>query len=380
MSQEIPFNRPTRTGRESEHVRNVIESGRSLQESEYTRRCTAWLHGRIGGHGAFLTTSCTHALEMSALLAKIEPGDEVILPSFAFTSTANAFALRGAALRFVDIRPDTLNLDEQLVARALSPRTKVICALHYAGVACEMDVLSELAKQHGLMLVEDAAHAVLSTYKGRPLGGLGALGCLSFHASKNMHCGEGGALLVNEVEHIERAEVIRDKGTNRGRFTRGEVDKYTWVDLGSSYSPSELCSAFLYGQLECGDEILADRLTSWSRYHNGLHGLAARERLELAVIPPECTHNGHIFYVKAATPDERDQLIRFLAERGTTATFHYVPLHSSAAGRRYGRFVGEDRYTTRESQRLLRLPLWHRIGSIRVDRVLSQIEDFYRQE
>ena len=378
MPQAIPFNHPTRTGREPAHVRTLLEGEKSLQEGEYARRCTTWLAQRLGAGKIFLTTSCTHALEMSALLVGIEPGDDVILPSFAFTSTANAFALRGAALRFVDIRPDTLNLDERLVTQAITPRTKAICALHYGGIACDMDALAEIAKAHEILVIEDAAHAILSTYKGRALGTLGALGCFSFHESKNLHCGEGGALLVNQARFTERAEFIRDKGTNRGRFIRGQVDKYTWVDLGSSYTPSELCSAFLLGQLEGSDDVLADRLASWRRYRDGLRGLVSRERLEIPMVPPDCEHNGHLFYVKTANLEERNRLLAFLAERGTIATFHFVPLHSAEAGRRYGSFVGEDRYTTRESQRLLRLPLWHTIGAERVDRVLSQIEDFYR--
>jgi dTDP-4-amino-4,6-dideoxygalactose transaminase len=378
MPQTIPFHRPTRTGREPTHVRNLLDGNKSLQEGDYARRCATWLAQRLGAGKVFLTTSCTHALEMSALLAGIEPGDEVILPSFAFTSTANAFALRGAALRFVDIRADTLNLDERQVLRAITPRTKAICALHYAGIACEMDTLAAIAEKHGLLVIEDAAHAILSTYKGRALGTLGTFGCFSFHETKNLHCGEGGALLVNQDSFAERAEFIRDKGTNRGRFNRGLVDKYTWVDLGSSYTPSELCSAFLLGQLEGSDAVLADRLASWQRYRDGLCGLVRRERLEIPGVPAECEHNGHLFYVKTANLDERNRLLAFLAECGTAATFHFVPLHSADAGRRYGRFVGEDRYTTRESQRLLRLPLWHEMGSERVDRVLSQIEDFYR--
>jgi len=378
MPHKIPFNRPTRTGREPAHLRNLLDGEKSLQEGDYAHRCVAWLAQRLGARRVFLTTSCTHALEMSALLAGIEPGDEVILPSFAFTSTANAFALRGAALRFVDIRPDTLNLDERQVSSAITPRTKVICALHYAGIACDMDALAEIAAHHRLVVVEDAAHAILSTYKGRALGTLGTLGCFSFHETKNLHCGEGGALLVNEASFAERAEFIRDKGTNRGRFIRGQVDKYTWVDLGSSYTPSELCSAFLFGQLEGSDDVLVDRLTSWRRYYDGLLGLVRRERLEIPVVPAGCEHNGHLFYVKTANLDERNRLLAFLSERGTAATFHFVPLHSAEAGRKYGHFVGEDRYTTRESQRLLRLPLWHAIGSERLDRVLSQIEDFYR--
>jgi dTDP-4-amino-4,6-dideoxygalactose transaminase len=378
MPPVIPFHRPTRTGRESAHLRALLDGENSLQEGAYAQRCTAWLAQRLGAGKIFLTTSCTHALEMSALLAGIEPGDEVILPSFAFTSTANAFALRGAALRFVDIRPDTLNLDERLVAQAITPRTRAICALHYAGIACAMDALAEVANTHKLLLIEDAAHAILSTYKGRALGTLGALGCFSFHESKNLHCGEGGALLVNQKSYAERAEVIRDKGTNRGRFIRGQVDKYTWVDLGSSYTPSELCSAFLLGQLEGSAEVTADRLASWRRYRDGLRELVSRERIEIPVVPADCEHNGHLFYVKTANLEERNRLLAFLAERGTAATFHYVPLHSAEAGRRYGRFVGEDRYTTRESQRQLRLPLWHAMGTERLDRVLAQIEDFYR--
>jgi dTDP-4-amino-4,6-dideoxygalactose transaminase len=378
MSPMIPFNQPTRTGHEPAHLRNLLDGNKSLQEGDYAHRCTSWLERRLGARKVFLTTSCTHALEMSALLAKIEPGDEVILPSFAFTSTANAFTLRGAALRFVDIRADTLNLDERLVLQAITPRTKAICTLHYAGIACDMDALTEIADRRHLLVIEDAAHAILSTYKGRPLGTLGTFGCFSFHETKNLHCGEGGALLVNRASFAERAEFIREKGTNRGHFVRGQVDKYTWVDLGSSYTPSELCSAFLFGQLEGSDDVLADRLASWRRYYDGLLGLVGRERLEVPTVPPGCEHNGHIFYVKTANVDERDRLLAFLAEGGTTASFHYIPLHSTDAGRRYGCFVGEDRYTTRESQRLLRLPLWHAMGSERIDRVLSQIDDFYR--
>jgi dTDP-4-amino-4,6-dideoxygalactose transaminase len=379
MPQTIPFHKPTRTGRESAHLHRLLDGERPLQEGDYAERCATWLSQRLGGGKVFLTTSCTHALEMSALLEGIEPGDEVILPSFAFTSTANAFALRGAALRFVDIRPDTLNLDERLVLQAVTPRTKVICALHYAGIACDMDALAEIAKQHGLSIVEDAAHAILGTYKGRPLGGLGTFGCLSFHESKNLHCGEGGALVINQSSYVERAEFIRDKGTNRRRFIRGQVDKYTWVDLGSSYTPSELCSAFLWGQFEGSGEVLTDRLASWRRYHDGLRGLVSRARLETPTVPKDCQHNGHLFYVKTANLDERSRLLAYLAERGTSATFHYIPLHSAEAGLRFGEFVGEDRYTTRESQRLLRLPLWYGMGSELVDRVLSQIEEFYRR-
>ncbi len=379
MSQTIPFHKPTRTGREPAHMRCLLEGERSLQEGDYAERCTTWLSRRLGGGKVFLTTSCTHALEMSALLAGIGPGDEVILPSFAFTSTANAFALRGAALRFVDIRADTLNLDERLVLAAVTPRTKVICALHYAGVACDMDVLAEIAERHGILIVEDAAHAILGTYKGRQLGGLGTFGCLSFHESKNLHCGEGGALAINQPSYVERAEFIRDKGTNRRRFIRGQVDKYTWVDLGSSYTPSELCSAFLWGQFEGSDDVLVDWLASWRRYALGLRDLVARERIEMPTVPRDCQHNGHMFYVKTADLDERSRLLAYLAERGTSATFHFIPLHSAEAGRRYGQLVGEDRHTTRESQRLLRLPLWYGMGPERVDRVLSQIEDFYRR-
>jgi len=375
----IPFNRPALSGRELEYIREAVRLGQLSGDGAFTKRASAWLEEKLGALRVLLTTSCTHSLEMAAILADIRPGDEVVMPSYTFVSTANAFALRGAQIVFVDIRPDTMNVDETLLEQAITPRTKVVVPVHYAGVACEMNAIMETAGRYGLTVVEDAAQGLLSRYEGRALGTIGDLGCFSFHETKNIQCGEGGALVVNRSEFVGRAEIVREKGTNRSRFFRGEVDKYSWVDVGSSYLLSDLNAAYLFAQLEASEDIVRDRLSVWNRYRSELSDLAALERLELPRIPRNCEHNAHLFYVKTRDLRERTELIGYLRERGVYAVFHYVPLHSSEAGRRMGRFVGEDRYTTRESERLLRLPLYYRMEEADVSRVIEAIDSFYRR-
>ncbi len=375
----IHFNIPPHVGGEEEYISQAIANRKICGDGEFTKRCNAWLEEQTGAKRALLTTSCTHALEMGALLCDIKSGDEVILPSYTFVSTANAFVLRGATCVFVDIRPDTMNIDETLIEAAITDRTRAIAPVHYAGVACEMDTIMDIANRHGLMVVEDAAQAITSTYKGKPAGTIGDFGCLSFHETKNISMGEGGALLVRDAKMAERAEIIREKGTNRSKFFRGEIDKYTWVDEGSSYLPSELNAAYLFAQLENANKIQASRLAAWDRYFANLTPLAEAGRIELPHVPEECTHNAHMFYLKAADLEERSALIAYLKARDISSVFHYIPLHSSPAGRALGRFSGEDRYTTRESERLLRLPLWFGIGEEQVDTVCEAIATFYQQ-
>jgi dTDP-4-amino-4,6-dideoxygalactose transaminase len=373
----LNFNVPPFTGRELEFVSAAVEQGKISGDGPFTARCSRWLAESIGVSHAFLTTSGTHALEMAALLLEIDEGDEVIMPSYTFVSTANAFVLRGAKVVFVDVRPDTMNIDERLIEAAITDRTKAIAVVHYAGVACEMDTILEIAARHGIKVVEDAAQGLMSTYKGRPLGGLGEFGCLSFHETKNYSMGEGGALVTHNRSLSEMAEIIREKGTDRSRFFRGQVDKYTWVDKGSSYLPSELNAAYLWGQLEVADKINEDRLRSWDLYHESLRDLETEGRIERPVIPEGCAHNGHMYYVKTADIDERSRLIAHLKANDVMSVFHYVPLHSAPAGLRYGRFHGEDRYTTRESERLLRLPMFYGLTSAQVSRVSDLVHDFY---
>lgn len=373
----INFNVPPFTGKEPEYMLQAMQSGKICGDGPFTQRCNTWIEKNAGIHKALLTTSCTHALEMAALLADIRQGDEVILPSFTFVSTANAFVLRGAEIVFVDVRPDTMNLDEGQVALAVTPRTKAVAVVHYAGVACEMDSIDEVARQHQLMVIEDAAQGVMSTYKGRALGALGDFGCYSFHETKNYSMGEGGALLIRDAQYTDRAEIVREKGTDRSRFHRGQVDKYTWMDIGSSYLPSEINAAYLWAQLEAADRINTDRLTLWNRYLALLSGLRDSGRIELPFIPPECEHNAHMFYIKVKDLQERTDLIAYLGERGVMAVFHYIPLHSSPAGRRFGRFFGKDRYTTRESERLLRLPLYYGMREQDQEKVVDHIHAFY---
>ncbi|HET7628497.1 MAG TPA: dTDP-4-amino-4,6-dideoxygalactose transaminase [Bacillales bacterium] len=373
----IPFNKPAVTGNEKGYMRAAIENRRLSGNGEFTKKCNRWLEDKCGCNKAYLTTSCTDALEVSALLANIKPGDEVIMPSFTFVSTANAFALRGAELVFVDIHPETMNIDERRVEEAITERTKAIVAMHYAGISCEMDALQAIADEHGLFLIEDAAQGLLSTYKKRPLGTIGDFGTFSFHETKNITCGEGGALLVNNDRFIERTEILLDKGTNRSQFFRGQVDKYSWVDIGSSSQPAELNAAFLLAQMEKASLINTDRVKSWSKYYKGLLPLAEQGWIDLPHVPKHSRHNGHLFYIKAKNEKDRTALIEHLMNREIMAVFHYVPLHTSKAGKTFGRFHGEDRYTTKESGRLLRLPLYYALSDSEIDYIIEQIHLFY---
>jgi len=353
----IPFNRPYLTGKEFTHIQDAVSAGQLAGNGRFTKLCQGWLERRIGAPRVLLTQSCTAALEMAALLLDLEPGDEVIMPSFTFVSSANAFALRGARPVFVDIRADTLNLDERQVEAAITARTKAILVMHYAGVACEMDTLLDIAHRRGLVVVEDAAHALMSSYKGRPLGGFGHLATFSFHETKNVISGEGGALVINDPRFAERAEIIWEKGTNRSQFSRGRVDKYTWMDIGSSFLPGELTAAFLWAQLEEAESITARRLDVWNRYRRYATEIEALG-LRMPVIPAECEHNAHLFYLLLPSPVTRTEILNDLNARGVNAVFHYVPLHSSPAGVRYGRAAGAMSVTDDCSARLIRLPLW----------------------
>ncbi len=373
----IPFNIPPYYGTEEEKIHEAIMNHKICGDGQFTKECSQWIEKRTGTAKALLTTNCTHALEMAALLCHIKPGDEVITSSFTFVSTANAFVLRGAKIVFVDIRPDTMNIDEKLIESAITEKTKVIAPVHYAGVACEMDTINAIAAKYNLRVVEDAAQGVMATYKGKALGALSDFGCYSFHETKNYSMGEGGALLIRDPNLVEEAEILREKGTNRSQFWRGKVDKYTWVDHGSSYLPSELNAAYLAAQLEHADEINADRLRSWHHYYEQLGDLAADGLIDLPVIPEGCEHNGHMFYIKVKNIEERDRLIKFLKERGIDTVFHYIPLHTAPAGKIWGRFHGEDRYTTVESERLLRLPMHFRLSNEDIDTVVAAIKDFY---
>lgn len=370
----IPFNRPYMTGRELDYIAEAHAHGHLAGDGIFTKRCHAWLERTTGARRALLTHSCTAALEMAALLLDLEPGDEVIMPSFTFVSTANAFALRGAVPVFVDIRPDTLNIDENLIEAAITPRTRAICVVHYAGVGCEMDAIGSIAARHGLAIVEDAAQGILATYRDRPLGAIGAFGALSFHETKNIIAGEGGALLVNDPHFVERAEIIREKGTNRAQFFRGQVDKYTWVDIGSSYLPSEILAAFLAAQIEEAEAITTRRLALWNHYHEALAPLEAAGRLRRPVVPPHCTHNAHMYYVLLDGIDTRTRFIAALKSDDIHPVFHYVPLHSAPAGRNYGRTSGDLGVTERTSERLVRLPLW--LPDLDQARVIDAVKAF----
>ena len=375
----IPFNVPPCTGDELEYIRQAIASHKICGDGEFTKKCSRWLEERFHAQKVLLTTSGTTALDMAALLCELEPGDEVILPSFTFSSTATAFVLAGARLVFVDIRPDTMNIDETKIEAAITPRTKVIVPMHYAGVACEMDAIMDIARRHSLKVVEDAAQGVMSSYKGRALGTIGDMGCFSFHETKNYSMGEGGALLINRPEYNERAEILREKGTNRSKFFRGQVDKYTWVDFGDSYLPSELNAAYLWAQLLKADEINDNRLNTWNKYREALLPLAQSGKLELPTVPEGCVHNAHMFYIKAKDLEERTALIKHLKERDILAVFHYVPLHSAPAGLRFGRFNGEDLYTTSQSDRLLRLPLYFGLADQDRQAVINAVREFYNE-
>ena len=373
----IPFNVPPCTGDELEYIGQAIASRKICGDGEFTKKCSRWLEDRFNAQKVLLTTSGTTALDMAALLCELQPGDEVILPSFTFSSTATAFVLAGARLVFVDIRTDTMNIDETKIEAAITDKTRVIVPVHYAGVACEMDTIMDIARRHGLKVVEDAAQGVMSTYKGRPLGTIGDMGCFSFHETKNYSMGEGGAIVINRPEYNERAEILREKGTNRSKFFRGQVDKYTWVDFGDSYLPSELNAAYLWAQLMKADEINEDRLRTWNEYWKALLPLAQAGKLELPTIPEGCVHNAHMFYIKAKNLEERTALIKHLKERDILAVFHYVPLHSAPAGLKFGRFAGEDVYTTAESDRLLRLPMYFGLTDEDRQAVINAVTEFY---
>ena len=355
----IPFNIPPYVGTEEKYIAQAISAHKICGDGQFTKKCNACLEKRFHAQKVLLTTSGTTALDMAALLCDLKPGDEVILPSFTFSSTATAFVLAGARLVFVDIRSDTMNIDETKIEAAITPKTKVIVAMHYAGVACEMDAIMDIAKRHKLMVVEDAAQGVMSTYKGQALGTIGDFGCYSFHETKNYSMGEGGALLIRDPQYNERAEILREKGTDRSQFLRGQVDKYTWIDFGDSYLPSELNAAYLWAQLEMADEINNDRLRTWNTYYQALKPLADAGKLELPHAPEGCVHNAHMFYIKLRDIEERTRFIAYMREKGIQCVFHYIPLHSAPAGLKYGRFYGDDQFTTRESERLVRLPMYY---------------------
>ena len=377
----IPFNVPPYVGKELEYVKEAIEKNHKIcGDGPFTKKCNEWMENKFNVKKVLLTTSCTHATEMTAILSDIKEGDEVIAPSFTFVSTVNPFVLRGAKIVFIDINPKTMNMDENLIEAAITEKTKAILPVHYAGVACNMDKIMEIGRKHNLIVIEDAAQGVLSEYKGKPLGTIGDYGCFSFHETKNYSMGEGGALLINNKENIEKAEIIREKGTNRSRFFRGQVDKYTWVDKGSSYLPSELNAAYLYAQLENADLIYNDRMNSWNKYKELLEELEANGTIELQYIPENCKHNAHMFYIKCKDLDERTNLINFLKKNGINAVFHYIPLHSAEAGLKFGRFHGEDKYTTKESERLLRLPLYYGLKEENIKFVATKIKEFYEEK
>ena len=372
----IDFNRPAFVGSELEYIQDAIHRGMLCGDGIYTKKCSQWMEKEFDVSRVMLTTSCTHALEMAAFLCDIQPGDEVIMPSYTFVSTADAFVLRGAKIVFVDIRPDTMNLDEKLIEQAITPKTKVIVPVHYAGVACEMDTIMDIAHRHGLKVVEDAAQGVDACYKGKALGTIGDFGCYSFHETKNFTMGEGGALLFQKEEYLEKAEILREKGTDRSKFFRGQVDKYRWMDYGSSYLPSELNAAYLYAQLEAKDKIQKKRMEIYEYYHRNLADLAAEGKVEQPYVPQKCEHNAHMYYLKVKDMKVRTRLLAYLRENGICSVFHYVPLHSAPAGQKFGRFAGEDVYTTKESERLLRLPMFYNLDMEDVKRIVDVIHKF----
>ena len=374
----IPFNKPPLTGNEEQYVLEAMKSSKISGDGEFTKRCHRWFEETTGCKKALLTPSCTHALEIAAILIGIEPGDEVIMPSYTFVSTANAFVLRGAKIVFVDIRPDTMNIDETLIEAAITSKTKAIVPVHYAGVGCEMDTIMNIAQRHNLFVVEDAAQGMMATYKGKPLGTIGHIGTYSFHETKNYTSGgEGGLLLINDERFIERAEIIREKGTNRSLFFRGMVDKYTWVGIGSSYLPSEIQAAYLWGQLERVEVINNNRLATWDHYYNAFNDLQQNDELSLPPIPSECQHNGHMFYLKCRDIEQRTAFLTHMSKNSVLAVFHYIPLHSAPAGKQFGRLHGADRYTTQESERLARLPIWFDMKSETQQAVIQAVREFF---
>ena len=373
----ISFNVPPVVGKELIYIEEAIRAQKICGDGKFTKKCSEWIEQKTKTAKALLTTSCTHATELAAILADIKPGDEVIMPSYTFVSTADAFVLRGAKVIFVDIRPDTMNIDEKLIEAAVTEKTKAIVPVHYAGVSCEMDTIMDIAKRHNLYVIEDAAQGIMSSYKGRALGSIGDYGCYSFHETKNYSMGEGGALLIKEQKNVERAEIIREKGTNRSKFFRGEIDKYTWVDAGSSYLPSELNAAYLWAQLEASQKIYDDRMNSWNLYYDQLEELENTGAIVRPVIPENCIHNAHMFYIKTKDLKERTDLIFYLKGKNINSVFHYIPLHSAPAGEKFGEFRGIDRYTTKESERLLRLPLYYGLEAESIHYICDSIKQFY---
>ena len=373
---KIHFNVPPVTGKEIEYIEDSIRSHKISGDGKYTKLCSEWIENRYSAKRVLLTTSGSAALDMAAMLCGIGVGDEVILPSYTFSSTANAFALRGAKLVFVDIRPDTMNIDETLIEGAITDRTKAIAVVHYAGVACEMDVIMDIAQRHHLFVVEDAAQAIEATYKGKALGTIGDFGCFSFHETKNFSMGEGGAIVINNDKYMGPAEIYREKGTNRSAFFRGEVSKYNWVDYGDSFLQSDLNAAYLWAQLNEAEFIQNNRISAWERYSNTFSKIQEKYSLELQHIPDYCVHNAHMFYIKLKNKSNRDKYINYMREKGILCVFHYVPLHSAPAGKRYGRFFGEDRYTTKESDRLVRLPLYYGISHEQLDMIIDETMEF----
>ena len=375
---KIPFNRVPYVGTEEKYMAEAIRNNKISGDGVFTKKCQTWLGERTKSEEVLLTTSCTTALEMAAMLCDIQPGDEVIMPSYTFVSTADAFVLRGAKAVFVDIRPDTMNINEMLIEDAITDRTKAIVPVHYAGVGCDMDTIMDIAKRHHLYVIEDAAQGMCASYKGKALGTFGDFGTFSFHETKNYSMGEGGALLMNRTDKIELAEIIREKGTNRNQFFRGQVDKYTWVEAGSSFLPSDMNAAYLWAQLEKADEIYQARMDAWEKYDEGLRDLAEKEYIEQPYIPDECVHNAHMYYIKVKDLEQRTKLLAYLKQNGILAVFHYVPLHSSTAGLKYGMFSGENQYTTRESDRLLRLPMYYGLQTEDINYVLDKIHEFFK--
>lgn len=374
---KIIFNNPPFVGKEMEYIREAVEkNGKICGDGPFTKKCSQWMREKFESKEVLLTTSCTHALEMAAYLSDIQPGDEVIMPSYTFVSTADAFVLRGAKCVFVDIRPDTMNIDETKIEDAITEKTKAIVVVHYAGVACAMDEIMALAKKYNLKVIEDAAQGVNAYYKGKALGTIGDFGCYSFHETKNYSMGEGGALLFQDEKYLEPAEILREKGTNRSKFFRGQVDKYTWVDYGSSYLPSDMNAAYLWAQLECAEKINEKRLNIWEYYHEHLAPLAEAGLIEQPHVPEYAAHNAHMYYIKVKDLETRTELLKYLRERGILSVFHYVPLHSAAAGMKFGRFHGEDNYTTRESERLLRLPMYYSLQMEEAAEVVRALKDF----
>lgn len=374
----INFNVPPFTGNEIKYIKECVEAQKICGDGAYTKKCNAWFEEHMNVKKCLLTTSCTHATELAALLADIQPGDEVIMPAYTFVSTADAFVLRGAKPVFVDIRPDTMNIDEKLIENAITDKTKAIVPVHYAGVACEMDTIMDIAKRHNLIVIEDAAQGVMAKYKGKALGTIGDMGCYSFHETKNYSMGEGGALIMRDEKYIEDAEIIREKGTDRSKFFRGQVDKYTWVNYGSSYLPSDMNAAYLYAQLEMAEEINDARLKVWNTYYEGLKGLCDAGKIELPVVPEGCEHNAHMFYIKAKDCEERTELISFLKSNEIMSVFHYIPLHTSPAGQKFGEFRGQDVYTTKESERLARLPLFYGLTKEQNEYIIDKVTEFYK--